>query len=51
MTCYGKRIVPWRMGFDVAHDRGMRPTAFGLACARRHASALGVLADRRTTQN
>ncbi|MCO4882518.1 dihydrodipicolinate synthase family protein [Paraburkholderia caribensis] len=49
LTCYGKRIAAWRMGFDVAHDRGMRPTAFGLSCARRFAAALGPFADRRNT--
>jgi 4-hydroxy-tetrahydrodipicolinate synthase len=47
LTCYGKRIAAWRMGFDVAHDRGMQPTAFGKACARRFASALGPFADER----
>ncbi|BCF91081.1 dihydrodipicolinate synthase family protein [Paraburkholderia largidicola] len=49
LTCYGKRIAAWRMGFDVAHDRGMRPTAFGLSCARRFAAALGPFADQRNT--
>jgi 2-keto-3-deoxy-L-arabinonate dehydratase len=47
LTCYGKRIAAWRMGFDVAHDRGMQPTAFGLECARRYAAALGSFADQR----
>ncbi|MBN3757399.1 dihydrodipicolinate synthase family protein [Paraburkholderia sp. Tr-20389] len=51
LTCYGKRIAAWRMGFDVEHDRGMQPTAFGLACARRHASALGLFADQRGSCN
>lgn len=41
LTCYGKRIAAWRMGFDIAHDRGMRPTQFGLECARRFAQRLG----------
>ncbi len=48
LTCYGKRIAAWRMGFDVEHDRGMRPTEFGLACARRFALALGPFADQRS---
>ncbi|WP_336598164.1 dihydrodipicolinate synthase family protein [Paraburkholderia bengalensis] len=47
LTCYGKRIAAWRMGFDVAHDRGMKPTAFGLECARRFANALGAFENRR----
>jgi len=47
LTCYGKRIAAWRMGFDVAHDRGMRPTEFGLACARRFAAALKPFTDQR----
>ncbi|WP_235851137.1 dihydrodipicolinate synthase family protein [Paraburkholderia piptadeniae] len=50
LTCYGKRIAAWRMGFDVVHDRGMRPTAFGLECARRFASRLGPFADQRPTR-
>ncbi|SAK71075.1 dihydrodipicolinate synthetase [Caballeronia calidae] len=41
LTCYGKRIAAWRMGFDVAHDRGVRPTQFGIECARRFAQRLG----------
>jgi 4-hydroxy-tetrahydrodipicolinate synthase len=41
LTCYGKRIAAWRMGFDVQHDRGVAPTAFGLECARRFAMQLG----------
>lgn len=49
LTCYGKRIAAWRMGFDVAHDRGVRPTAFGLACAQRFAATLGPFNDQRTT--
>ena len=43
LTCYGKRIAAWRMGFDVQHDRGVAPTAFGLECARRFAMQLGAL--------
>ncbi|MEM5437740.1 dihydrodipicolinate synthase family protein [Paraburkholderia diazotrophica] len=50
LTCYGKRIAAWRMGFDVVHDRGMRPTAFGLECARRFASRLRPFADQRQTR-
>jgi 2-keto-3-deoxy-L-arabinonate dehydratase len=42
LTCYGKRIAAWRMGFDVQHDRGVAPTAFGLECARRLAMRLGT---------
>jgi len=44
LTCYGKRIAAWRMGFEVSHDRGMAPTAFGLDCARRFADSLGPYA-------
>lgn len=47
LTCYGKRIAAWRMGFDVKHDRGIAPTAFGLACARRFADQLGVYGAKR----
>ncbi|SEJ04381.1 dihydrodipicolinate synthase family protein [Paraburkholderia diazotrophica] len=50
LTCYGKRIAAWRMGFDVARDRGTRPTPFGLECARRFASRLGPFADQRQTR-
>ncbi|MPW21713.1 dihydrodipicolinate synthase family protein [Paraburkholderia sp. CNPSo 3157] len=50
LTCYGKRIAAWRMGFDVVHDRGMRPTAFGLECARRFASRLGPFVNQRQTR-
>ncbi|MBP0594340.1 dihydrodipicolinate synthase family protein [Paraburkholderia sp. LEh10] len=49
LTCYGKRIAAWRMGFDVVRDRGMRPTSFGLECARRFATALGPLSNQRTS--
>lgn len=45
LTCYGKRIAAWRMGFDVVRDRGAGPSAFGLECARRFASVLGPWAD------
>lgn len=44
LTCYGKRIAAWRMGFDVAHDRGSLPSAFGLACAQRVVAGLGQFA-------
>jgi 2-keto-3-deoxy-L-arabinonate dehydratase len=47
LTCYGKRIAAWRMGADVAHDRGIAPTPFGLECARRFAASLGAFGDRR----
>lgn len=47
LTCYGKRIAAWRMGFAVAHDRGVAPTAFGLACAQRFAASLGEFGNRR----
>jgi 2-keto-3-deoxy-L-arabinonate dehydratase len=42
LICYGKRIFAERIGLAV-HDRApaMRPTEFGLACAARHAAALG----------
>lgn len=41
LICYGKRIAAWRMGLDVQHDRGLAPTPFGIACARRFADDLG----------
>ena len=44
LTCYGKRIAAWRMGFEVRHDRGIAPSAFGLECARRFADTLGPYA-------
>jgi dihydrodipicolinate synthase/N-acetylneuraminate lyase len=47
LTCYGKRIAAWRIGWDVAHDRGVAPTPFGLECARRFAASLGAFGDRR----
>ncbi|CAB3756839.1 dihydrodipicolinate synthase family protein [Paraburkholderia humisilvae] len=47
LTCYGKRLAAWRMGWDVLHDRGVAPTPFGLECARRFAANLGAFADRR----
>lgn len=47
LICYGKRIAALRLGMDLAqvHDRqpAMRPSAFGLAMARRHAARLGPL--------
>lgn len=45
LVCYGKRIAAWRMGFDVAFDRGpgLVPTAWGLETARRFARQLGRL--------
>ena len=47
LTCYGKRIAAWRMGFDVRHDRGIAPTPFGLECARRFAETLGRFGEVR----
>jgi 4-hydroxy-tetrahydrodipicolinate synthase len=44
LTCYGKRIAAWRMGFEVRHDRGIAPSTFGLECARRFADMLGPYA-------
>ena len=46
LICYGKRIAAHRLGLGPVHDRspGMAPDAFGLACARRYADALGSLA-------
>ncbi len=46
LICYGKRIAAFRLGLGEVHDRspGMVPDAFGLACARRYADALGLLA-------
>ena len=44
LLCYGKRIAGLRLGLSV-HDRApaLRPSDFGLACARRYAEALGPL--------
>jgi 4-hydroxy-tetrahydrodipicolinate synthase len=41
--CYGKRMTAWRMGLPETVERApsLRPTAFGLECARRFADALG----------
>lgn len=41
--CYGKRVTAWRMGLPEIVDRApvLRPTEFGLACARRFADRLG----------
>jgi 4-hydroxy-tetrahydrodipicolinate synthase len=41
--CYGKRMTAWRMGLPEIVERApaLRPTEFGLACARRFADALG----------
>jgi 4-hydroxy-tetrahydrodipicolinate synthase len=46
LICYGKRIAAHRLGLASVHDRspGMAPDDFGLACARRYADALGLLA-------
>jgi 4-hydroxy-tetrahydrodipicolinate synthase len=48
LICYGKRIFGLRSGIEI-HDRGpaMRPTAFGLELARRHAARLGSLGPAR----
>lgn len=46
LVCYGKRIALLRMGLgESVHDRApaLAPSAFGLECARRYASALGPL--------
>lgn len=45
LLCYGKRMAAWRMGLEEVHDRSpsLAPTEFGLACARRFATALGPL--------
>lgn len=42
LHCYGKRILAWHLELGEVHDRepALAPTAFGLACARRHAEAL-----------
>ena len=45
LTCYGKRIAAWRMGFEVQPDRGIAPSAFGLECAKRFADSLGPYKD------
>ena len=45
LIAYGKRIFGLRTGL-ATHDRAPcdRPTVFGLACAERHAAALGSFA-------
>jgi len=45
LHCYGKRILAWQLDLGEVHDRApaLRPTAFGLDCARRHAEALARL--------
>lgn len=45
LICYGKRIAAWRLGLDQVRDRApcLAPDAFGIACARRYADALGPL--------
>jgi 2-keto-3-deoxy-L-arabinonate dehydratase len=47
LVTYGKRIFAHRAGL-VAHDRApiAQPSAFGLACAVRHAAALGPFGAR-----
>lgn len=46
LHCYGKRLAALRLGINEVHDRapGLLPDAFGLACTRRFADALGPLA-------
>jgi len=43
---YGKRIAAMRLGLGEVIDRApaLRPSSYGLQCARRYASALGPLA-------
>jgi len=45
LHCYGKRIMARRLGLKEVHDRapGLRPSAFGLACAERFAERLAAL--------
>ncbi len=45
LLCYGKRVAARRLGIAEVHVRtpSLRPTEFGLACAERHAAALGPL--------
>ncbi len=45
LICYGKRIAAMRMGLGEVYDRApaMVPTAFGMECAARFATALGRL--------
>ncbi len=45
LICYGKRMAALRMGLGEVYDRApaMVPTAFGLECAARFATALGRL--------
>jgi len=46
LVCYGKRMAAWRLGLGEVFDRApaLRPTGFGLECARRFADRLGPLA-------
>ena len=49
LVCYGKRIAARRLGLDEVFDRepAVRPTRFGLECARRYADALGPLVRKK----
>ena len=42
LHCYGKRMLAWTIGLDEVFDRApcLEPSAFGLACAKRHAETL-----------
>ncbi len=46
LVCYGKRIAAQRLGLGEVFDRApaLKPTPFGLECARRVADSLGPLA-------
>jgi 2-keto-3-deoxy-L-arabinonate dehydratase len=46
LHCYGKRLAAHRHGLGDVQDRApaLAPDAFGLACTRRYADALGPLA-------
>ncbi len=46
--CYGKRLLAERIGIEIVHEREpyLRPTAFGLAEMRRHATHLAAIEAR-----
>jgi len=46
LHAYGKRIAAMRLGLGEVIDRApaLRPSVYGLQCARRYASALGPFA-------
>jgi 2-keto-3-deoxy-L-arabinonate dehydratase len=48
--CYGKRLLAERIGIEIVHEREpyLRPTAFGLAEMRRHATHLAAIEARES---